>query len=516
MIIQFYKNNAEVNKLDKTGFIELQRTLNGTLKDGTSIINPIVKIYSTEGLQVVDDFNVDVVDSNNSDIYFFDDGFDIVNTNYAYIPEFRRYYFISDIVVLYNNIYQISMQCDVLMSFKEEIKNLSGLISRNEFIYNEFIEDSLVNYEFNKEISYFTPANLSTVTSLTTTPSTDNAVISYLTDDNITFSGGLSALNDLPAVSSYLTGGNMTTQYLVGSAGIIYDLAHSIYKDDTLLSYIKSIMIYPYSIDNAVIPDVTDIKIGSTTYPLTAPFKVPNHYPDRIIISDFELSGATSFMDYEPYTKYEIYVPYCGYINLSADAILGKHLKVFYVVNYEEGTSSAFIYSVNDSKVIYTQSCVLGNKISLSSTNSRELSDQKNALALNTGINIISSALTVGGGLASGNLLTSAGGVLSAGRTIGSAITTYNQMYDVGNVNISSIADGFSNLQKVHIKTTRGVSINYNSDFRKLHGKPLNEYKQIKTLTGYTEISDIHIENINATSQELNNIESLLKDGFII
>ena len=52
--------------------------------------------------------------------------------NYAYIPEFGRYYFIRDMISVRTGLWKISMQVDVLESFKNYILDLSVILSDSE------------------------------------------------------------------------------------------------------------------------------------------------------------------------------------------------------------------------------------------------------------------------------------------------------------------------------------------------------------------------------------------------
>lgn len=108
MTINLYKIISEKNSVKKeteTGKLTASYTLTGTLKNNTSIINPTIRVEVNSG---------------------------IVTCNYAYIPEFSRYYFIRDIVNVSNNIWEISMHCDALSSFWNEIKTNSAILNRVE------------------------------------------------------------------------------------------------------------------------------------------------------------------------------------------------------------------------------------------------------------------------------------------------------------------------------------------------------------------------------------------------
>lgn len=54
----------------------------------------------------------------------------MIDFNYAYIPDFNRYYFVESIEVTPNKIYNISLRCDVLESFKNDILSSSGFVNQ--------------------------------------------------------------------------------------------------------------------------------------------------------------------------------------------------------------------------------------------------------------------------------------------------------------------------------------------------------------------------------------------------
>lgn len=154
MNIILYKSNAEPNRLDKTNFLIKSIELIGTLKQSTSLINPsiIVELEYQKITRLVDSSNLNVVDSTNNQIstteYFF------VNYNYAYIPQFDRYYFITDIISIRQNIWQLDMHVDVLMSYKNQLLELDTLISRNENTYNPELTDNQLILENKYDIEF--------------------------------------------------------------------------------------------------------------------------------------------------------------------------------------------------------------------------------------------------------------------------------------------------------------------------------------------------------------------------
>lgn len=102
MDLILYVNNSEKNKLEKSLSSDLK--LIGKLREQSSVVNPSIMIQTT-----------------NPSIY-----------NYAYIPEFKRYYFITDMVSVRTGLWEISMHVDVLMSFKDTIKGTQVILSDTE------------------------------------------------------------------------------------------------------------------------------------------------------------------------------------------------------------------------------------------------------------------------------------------------------------------------------------------------------------------------------------------------
>lgn len=99
MIITFYNNLSEQKVIKKT--LTNALNLSGTLREATSVTNPIITVESTSA---------------------------IVGYNYCYIPEFSRYYFVVDVKSMRNNLWTVTLRVDVLMSFQSDILNTPAII----------------------------------------------------------------------------------------------------------------------------------------------------------------------------------------------------------------------------------------------------------------------------------------------------------------------------------------------------------------------------------------------------
>lgn len=98
MEIRLYNNTSDTNVVDKT--INNEYTITGTLRDVSNMKTPSIVIQHTGVFQY----------------------------NYAYIPEFNRYYYINEVVTVRTGLLNIMLTCDVLMSFKSDIRNSTAVI----------------------------------------------------------------------------------------------------------------------------------------------------------------------------------------------------------------------------------------------------------------------------------------------------------------------------------------------------------------------------------------------------
>ena len=127
MNIVLYKNISEYNAVNKS-MTEIT-TLTGTVQEESSVIDPVITI---------------------SDIDNY-----VGSMNYAHIPEFNRYYFITNIESVRNNLWRVSFHVDVLFTYREQIKSNSAIIERNETQYDLKLNDGLFKTQQNPRIAQF-------------------------------------------------------------------------------------------------------------------------------------------------------------------------------------------------------------------------------------------------------------------------------------------------------------------------------------------------------------------------
>lgn len=118
-------------------------------EDADTVMNKDLTLIATLDIQMRDTQNVSAPILILGEIA----GVDLKTVNYAYIDEFKRYYFIRTITVGQNNIYTLAMECDVIETYKEDILNSSALISRR--VAAGDYGDMAVSSEVRKEVEVF-------------------------------------------------------------------------------------------------------------------------------------------------------------------------------------------------------------------------------------------------------------------------------------------------------------------------------------------------------------------------
>lgn len=74
--------------------------------------------------------------------------------NYLYIPVFKRYYFITKREIDNYNMLWIEGMPDDLSNWWSYLKNINCLIERQEFVWNPFIQDTLLPVRTERQISF--------------------------------------------------------------------------------------------------------------------------------------------------------------------------------------------------------------------------------------------------------------------------------------------------------------------------------------------------------------------------
>ena len=111
--IQLMNNQEELNKINKNPSGVM--TLTGELREESSIIDPVI-IIEYDGT--------------------------LTNVNYMYIPEFHRYYFITQINSVRTKLWRVCGHCDVLKTYAQGILGCDCVVARNQNNFNLYLNDA--------------------------------------------------------------------------------------------------------------------------------------------------------------------------------------------------------------------------------------------------------------------------------------------------------------------------------------------------------------------------------------
>lgn len=199
-------------------------------------------------------------------------------------------------------------------------------------------------------------------------------------------------------------------------------------------------------------------------------------------------------LDYSPFTKVSLYLPFIGTRELNTDDVMDKTINVVYHIDILSGSCTVLIKC--GGAVIYQYAGACATAIPVNGNDWTSLLTACVQLA-----GVVTAVVATGGGAA--GLLPSAS----------NAVTSLKP--NVQRTGAVSGSAGLLGVQKPYIileRPRQSLAKNYN----KYNGYPSNITALLSTLTGYTEVDSIHLSAIPATETELTEIEALLKTGVII
>lgn len=283
-----------------------------------------------------------------------------------------------------------------------------------------------------------------------------------------------------------------------------------------------------------------------------------------------------NFADYNGYTKIQVFLPYYGFVDVNPNDVVGKYLQIRLQVDLNTGGAQYYIgvndYSVTnldaplqlrvyddaETRILSTHSFQLGVHIPIGLTNTSEI-------VRNVALGATKSALTLAGyaigGVAGAGISTittsKAPKVVTKtkrspkGRQVianrwtteyGDTTKTYdhtnnykqqaiNEVFSssaqaLNNFNFAvqtdrannSLVNSFASLS-VKVLIYRPKLIDVDDDYLKLYGQPLGETRELSTLSGYTEISQIFFEGEEfeqATYYEQSLLDQAFSEGVIL
>lgn len=203
-----------------------------------------------------------------------------------------------------------------------------------------------------------------------------------------------------------------------------------------------------------------------------------------------------SALDYAPFSRAEIFVPFVGFRNIQIEDIQGLTLQLKYHVDVLTGDCVAYLKCGNSVLYSWTGNCL--SHIPCTSSSSDLLAKS------------ISAVGAIGVGMATGNPASAAAGVISGATNV---VTSKNHVQRSGDVAGSPGVMSEFVPYIIYHRPKQSLASGYN----RYKGYPSNITSILGDLTGYTEVEHIHLTGISgATDTEMREIEELLKGGVII
>lgn len=121
------------------------------------------------------------------------------------------------------------------------------------------------------------------------------------------------------------------------------------------INCVCSILAFPFDLTNYISFTNQDhivwgATIETTDNPASGDFKLVNGCKSQFWVPGGECSyfdEYQNFLDYTPYCSAELYIPYCGSVQIDPETFIGHNLSVRYLVDWHTGACLAFIYRDN-------------------------------------------------------------------------------------------------------------------------------------------------------------------------
>lgn len=266
------------------------------------------------------------------------------------------------------------------------------------------------------------------------------------------------------------------------------------------MDYIVGLSAIPYASTN--VADST-IKIGNLDTEINAPYL--SWYIEDLDCGEIELKEYfQTFMDYSPYTKISVYLPFCGIVPLNVDQFMTDKIKVKYRIDLLTGQCLVFIS--NSTGIVTTASGSCGYQLPLRANDFSRV--------ISSGLGMLGGIVGTAGALATGNI------PLAIGAGIGTVAGTFATSQAMTKPEITSNGSVGGNFGLMGNRTPYLIiqrpTISVPKDYGKTIGYMSRIHAKLGDLTGFTKIEEIHLEHISATDEEKQMIETALKEGVIL
>lgn len=212
-----------------------------------------------------------------------------------------------------------------------------------------------------------------------------------------------------------------------------------------------------------------------------------------------------AYLDYSPYTKLSIFLPYIGAHDLNIDDIQINTIGVKYHIDILSGACVAFITAGGNVIAQYSGQCSISIPVT---------SNDFTQTIIALGTLVAGGAATVAtGGLSAPVTASSIGGAATAmATTAANVITSKPNIQKSGNM---SGSNGLMGVQTPYLFITRPKQCAPKNQNRYV-GYPSYITEKLANISGFTQLQDVRLSGISCTESEMNEILNLLHEGVIL
>ena len=272
----------------------------------------------------------------------------------------------------------------------------------------------------------------------------------------------------------------------------------------------------PFSLSTLnIVPLDTDLKIGgvNVTYN-NENIKVgqivsPATTSVSVIFGEFNIPRlSNTFLDYSPYTKYELLLPFAPTPVTLPDWCVNKTVSAIFLYDIYT-TACQYVIECNGERIC-SVSGIFGVDRPISAQNVALKDASRLSSQVATASSVLGGVMSATNGNIGGIMSGAIGGVSALSQMIMSGKQNY--MYTVG-ANGDSSSVGLCHA--VHLKITRTLSAE-DSNFNHVYGRPLCKYKKLSSVTGYTKCDNVNTTGLSCSETEKQRIKQLLETGIYI
>lgn len=202
--------------------------------------------------------------------------------------------------------------------------------------------------------------------------------------------------------------------------------------------------------------------------------------------------------DYSPYTEVNLYLPFIGIVNINVADVMRASIHIVYHVDVLSGACLAEVKVTRDSA---------------GGTLYQYAGNASVTLPISSGsyMGIVSAVAGVAGGIA-GTIASGGSALPLLASSAGAMFNAHTQVEHSGGFSGNAGAMG----GKIPYLIISRPQTEMADGFENYIGYPSNFTSTIGSCNGFVKVLECHLENINATNSELNEIDSILKEGVIL